>query len=186
MESNYTGYSEWTITGYDLDKCTLGGHDINQILLSHIGEYANIRVECPKKGGVMRQMSKKPKFSICISDFCKMVDNAKNDYQWNKDEVNRLDRLTQDYLHMLELDGLDYKQRAKVATQIAKCRQERRASKDTAEMLEPLIQFLDSDKGRNMMNLMREVLGKTRKIEERMEKRTYCYKVYEPQGEKNE
>lgn len=50
MESSYTGYSEWTITGYDLEKCTLGGHDINQILLSHIGEYANIRVECPKGG----------------------------------------------------------------------------------------------------------------------------------------
>lgn len=46
MESNYTGYSEWTITGYDLDKCRLGGHDLNSILLSHKGEYANIRVEC--------------------------------------------------------------------------------------------------------------------------------------------
>ena len=47
MEANYTGYSEWTITGFDLDKCRLGGHDMNQILLSHAGEYANIRVECP-------------------------------------------------------------------------------------------------------------------------------------------
>ncbi len=46
MEANYTGYSEWTITGFDLDKCQLGGHDMNQILLSHSGEYANIRVEC--------------------------------------------------------------------------------------------------------------------------------------------
>lgn len=47
MEVNYTGYSEWTITGFDLDKCTLGGHDLNMILLNHFGEYANIRVECP-------------------------------------------------------------------------------------------------------------------------------------------
>ncbi len=47
MEANYTGYSEWTITGFDLDKCRLGGHDMNQILLSYAGEYANIRVECP-------------------------------------------------------------------------------------------------------------------------------------------
>lgn len=130
--------------------------------------------------------NKQPQFSTYIKDFCKMVDNAKNDYQWSRDEVNRLDMLTQDYLHMLELDGLDYKQRAKVATQIAKCRQKRRASKDTAETLEPLIQFLDSDKGRNMMNLMREVLGKTRKVEERMENRTYRYKVYEPPGGENE
>ena len=46
MEANYTGYSEWTIMGFDLDKCSLGGHDLNMILLSHSGEYANIRVEC--------------------------------------------------------------------------------------------------------------------------------------------
>ena len=45
MEANYTGYSEWTITGFDLDKCMLGGHDLNRILLSHDGEYANILVE---------------------------------------------------------------------------------------------------------------------------------------------
>lgn len=46
MDSNYVGYSEWTITGFDLAKCKLGGHDLNQILLSHKGEYANIEVEC--------------------------------------------------------------------------------------------------------------------------------------------
>lgn len=128
----------------------------------------------------MSKKVKQPKFSTYISDFCKMIDSAKKDYSWNKEEVNRLDRLTQDYLHMLELDGLDYKERAKVATQIAKCRQERRASKDTTEILDPLIQFLESDKGKNVMNLMREVLGKTRKVEERMQNRTYRYRVYEP------
>lgn len=134
----------------------------------------------------MSKCDKQPSFSTYISDFCNMVNTAKSDYEWNREEVNRLDKLTQDYLHMLELDGLDYKERAKVATQISKTRQTRRASKDTTEILEPLIQFLDSDKGRNMMNLMREVLGKTRKVEERMSNRTYRYKVYEPPGGRNE
>lgn len=119
-----------------------------------------------------------PQFSTHIGDFCHMVAEAKSDYDWNKKEVNRLDQLTQDYLHMLELNGLDYKERAKVATKLSRCRQQRRASKDTVEILEPLIQFLDSDKGKNMMNLVREVLGKTRKVEERMEGRTYRYRVY--------
>lgn len=134
----------------------------------------------------MSKCDKQPSFSTYISDFCNMVNAAKSDYEWNREEVNRLDKLTQDYLHMLELDGLDYKERAKVATQISKTRQTRRASKDTTEILEPLIQFLDSDKGRNMMNLMREVLGKTRRVEERMSNRTYRYKVYEPPGGRNE
>jgi hypothetical protein len=108
-----------------------------------------------------------------------MAENAKRDYEWNREEVNRLDRLTQDYLHMLELDGLDYKERAKVATKLSQCRQLRRNSKDTVEILEPFIMFLDSDKGKNMMNLVREALGKTRKVEERMTGRTYRFKVYE-------
>lgn len=123
------------------------------------------------------RQNKQPQFSTHISNFCKMVENVKNDYEWNRDEVNRLDKLTQDYLHMLELGRLDYGERAKVATKIAKCRQERRTSKDTVEMLEPLIQFLDSDRGCNMMKTMRETLGKTRKIEERMKTRVYRYRV---------
>ena len=37
--------------------------------------------------------------------------------------------------------------------------------------------FLNSDKGKNMMNLMREALGKTRKVEEKMQTRIYRYRV---------
>ena len=120
---------------------------------------------------------KAPQFSTAISDFCRMVDDAKRDYEWNREEVNRLDKLTQDYLHQLELGGLSYQQRAKVATQLSRCRKLRRISKDTAEVLEPFVSFLDSDKGKSMMNLTREALGKVRKVEERMETRTYRYKV---------
>lgn len=40
-----TGYSEWTITGCNVETCTLGGHDLLSILSSHIGEYVNIVVE---------------------------------------------------------------------------------------------------------------------------------------------
>ena len=93
-----------------------------------------------------------------------------------------MDRLTQDFLHKLELDGLDYKERAKVATQLAKCRQARRECKDTVEILEPLVQFLESDKGKNLLNLVREALGKTRKVEERMETRTYIPRVLEQEA----
>lgn len=111
-----------------------------------------------------------------------MVDSAKRDFEWNKEEVNRLDKLTQDYLHMLELNGLDYKERAKVATKISVCRKMRRESKDTVEILEPFIVFLESDKGKNMVNLVRDALGKTRKVEEKMLNRTYRFKVYDEGG----
>lgn len=120
-----------------------------------------------------------PHFSSTISDFCKMVDEAKSDYEWNKTEITRLERLTQDYLHQLELGDLSYSERAKVATQLAKCRRLRRDSKDTVEILDPFIEFIDSEKGKQTMNLMREALGKTRKVESRMENRIYRYKELE-------
>lgn len=122
-------------------------------------------------------MLDKPQFSVCLSDFLNLITEAQRDYQWNYDEVNRLDRLTQDYLHQLELDGLDYRGRAKVATQIKDCRQLRRASKDTVEVLEPLMEFINSDKGKNLLNLLRETLGKTRRAEQYMETRSYRRRV---------
>lgn len=115
----------------------------------------------------------KPQFSKSVSDFCALLEGSQKDYTWNSNEVVRMNRLTQDYLHKLELDGLDYGERAKVATQLSKCRQLRRESKDTTQILEPLVQFLDSEKGKQLFNLLREVLGKTRKVEERMATRSY-------------
>lgn len=91
--------------------------------------------------------------------------------------VNKMDNLTQDYLHSLELDGLKYEERAKIATKIAKCRQDRRNHKDTVRALEPLVEWLDTDKGKQLFNLLREVLGKTRKVEERMENRVYVRRI---------
>lgn len=120
---------------------------------------------------------KPPRFSETISAFCQSMENAKMDYAWCYEEVNRMDKLTQDYLHKLELGDLDYRERAKVATAMARCRRQRRGCKDTVEILEPLIQFLDSDRGKNLMNLMREVLGKTRKVEKSMENRIYIPRV---------
>ena len=125
---------------------------------------------------ITTKKTNKPHFSSTISDFCKMVDDARSDYEWNKSEITRLERLTQDYLHQLDLGELSYRDRAKVATLLSKCRQLRRASKDTVEILEPFMEFIDSDKGRQTMNLMREALGKTRKVEGRMENRIYRYK----------
>lgn len=124
----------------------------------------------------MTRKKKSPQFSACISNFCQMANQAIRDYEWNQTEVERLNRLTQDYLHKLELEDADCKERSKTATQLARCRQLRRQSKDTVEILEPFVTFLNSDKGRNVMNLMREALGKTRRVEERMVDRVYRYK----------
>ena len=96
-----------------------------------------------------------PRFSSVISEFVKMMEDASKDYAWNYNEV---------------------------ATQLAQCRRARRECKDTVEVLEPLVQFLESDKGKNLYNLVRETLGKTRKVEERMETRVYIPRVLEEES----
>lgn len=118
-----------------------------------------------------------PQLSGRLSDFLNQITEAQKDYHWNYDEVNRLDQQTQDYLHSLELDGLDYKGRAKIATQIAKCRQLRRNSKDTVVALTPLVEFVESEKGKNLVSLLKEILGKTRKAEQYIENRTYRRRI---------
>lgn len=114
-----------------------------------------------------------PHYSHIISAMCKALDDAQKDYDWSRSEVARMERLTQDYLHKMELEDLGYKERAKVDTKLQNCRQLRRAHKDTAEILEPLVQYLSSDRGKNLCNLLKEALGKTRRVEERMDGRIY-------------
>lgn len=118
-----------------------------------------------------------PRFSESISSFIAMMDDAVKDYEWNSNQVNTMDKLTQDYLHALELDAKNYKERARIATKLAECRQQRRNHKDLAQALEPLAMYLTSDKGREMMNSIRQTLGKTRKVESYLENRCYIPRV---------
>lgn len=127
----------------------------------------------------MSTVKQQPKFSDCISAFLDMVHEAQQDYYWNNDEVRRLDAQTQDLLHTLELEDTHYRETAKIGTQLKKCRQLRRASKDTVLILQPLIEFVDSDKGAKAINAMKEMLGKTRKAEEMMTRRVYRFRTQE-------
>lgn len=43
-EYHWIGYSEYTITGLDIDRFELGGHDLEYEIYSHIGEYINMRI----------------------------------------------------------------------------------------------------------------------------------------------
>ena len=41
-KGHYTGYSEWTITGFEVDCLTIGGHDLRQELKQHDGQYMHM------------------------------------------------------------------------------------------------------------------------------------------------
>ena len=121
--------------------------------------------------------SKSDLFSEKISAFCSLADTAIKENAAAVEEIARLDKLTQDYLHMLELNHLNYKERAKVATKLSKCRQERRRAKDITDITAPLVDFFQTDKGKIALNNLKEVLGQTRKTERLMSVRSYKYKI---------
>ena len=122
-------------------------------------------------------------YSDFIKSFISAMEDASSEYAYCYKRVNDLDYLTQDYLHKLELDDLDYRERAKVATKIRDARKERRQCKDRVEVLQPLVDYMESDRGKTMLNYLREVLGRTRKAEDRHKNRIYINKRLEEESE---
>ena len=44
VQASYLGYSEWTITGLNLDIFTLGGHNLEKEIMAHEGEFCWIEI----------------------------------------------------------------------------------------------------------------------------------------------
>lgn len=121
-------------------------------------------------------MDKKP--SEYLSEFLNFVSEAQSQYRFCSEEVNNQDKLTQDYLHSLELDGLKCDERSKVATKLAVNRKDRRYFKDRAEELEPIVQFFEEPQNKKMLNMLRsKVLGDVRRAEGYHKDRKYIPRV---------
>lgn len=101
------------------------------------------------------------KNSEILTDFLNMLSEAEQMNLEANQQLERLDKLTQDYLHGLEF--CQYKDRAKVATALARVRKERRKWKDIKEETDTLVEWMESNKV--VYNKMREMLGQLRKVE---------------------
>lgn len=112
-----------------------------------------------------------------ISDFLKFLSQATSDYSFSKQEVGRLEQLTQDYLHKLELQEGNYHERARVAAAIRRCRLERRIHKDRIAVLEPVVQCMTTDRGKMMVSQLQQMLGDVRKEERATKDRHYVPRV---------
>lgn len=119
------------------------------------------------------------KTSEYISNFLNFVREAELQYNLCTDEMQKQDKLTQDYLHSLELDGLNCKERSKVATKLAVNRKDRRYYKDRIEEYEPLVNFFAQPQNKKVLNDLTQVLGACRKAESYHKDRTYTPKVLE-------
>lgn len=120
-------------------------------------------------------MNKKP--SEHLSEFLNFVAEAQSHYRFCSDEVKNQDKLTQDYLHSLELDGLKCEERSKVATKLAINRKDRRYYKDRVEELEPIVEFFEDPQNKKVLDKMKQVLGIVRKSEVYHKDRKYIPRV---------
>lgn len=41
-QGHYTGYSEWTITGFYIDELVISGHDLKEEFGGHVGQYMHL------------------------------------------------------------------------------------------------------------------------------------------------
>jgi hypothetical protein len=119
-----------------------------------------------------------------ITEFLNFVSDAKSHYKFCCDELNEQDKLTQDYLHSLELDDLKCNERSKLATKLAVNRKDRRYYKDRVEELEPFVGlWLKKDKDnvsrscKEAINNIKNCLGNVRKQEEYHGDRRYKPRV---------
>lgn len=126
-------------------------------------------------------MDKKP--SEYISEFLNFVTTAQVQHRLYKDEVELQEKLTQDYLHSLELDGLRRDERSKVATKLAINRRDRRYYKDRVEELEPIVQFFEEPQNKKVLDKMKQVLGVVRKSEAYHKDRKYIPRVLKEKKE---
>lgn len=115
--------------------------------------------------------------SQVISEFLSFLSQAQSDYAFSQEEIVRLDMLTQDYLHKLELQDTNYRDRAKMATDLRQCRIDRRYHKDHVANLAPLVQCLTSDKGKVVLSQLQQTLGAVRKAERATQDRHYTPRV---------
>lgn len=120
-------------------------------------------------------MDKKP--SEYMSEFLNFISWAQSHYSFCSDEVNNQDKLTQDYLHSLELDDMKRDERSKVATKLAINRKDRRYYKDRVEELEPIVQFFEEPQNKRVLDKMKQVLGVVRKSEAYHKDRKYIPRI---------
>lgn len=113
--------------------------------------------------------------SYNIESFLNFIRDAEELYKTSYDKVNELDKLTQDYLHDIELGDFDYRGRAKIATKLKETRQARRKYKDVTVTLQPVKEWVQLHKG--TINELQQLLGKVRKEEKALTNRIYIRKV---------
>lgn len=125
-----------------------------------------------------------------IENFLNFYAQAKADYLYAQEQLDKCQQYTQDILHSLELDNLPYKERCKLMTKLTTCRKDRRYWKDQVEELAPIVNVFsvtnttdqankaNVERNGKVINILREALGQTRRQENYHRERKYTPKIF--------
>lgn len=120
-----------------------------------------------------------------ITNFLNFITAAQSHYKFCKEEQEKQEALTQDFLHSLELDGLNCCERSKLATKLAINRKDRRYYKDRVEELDLVVKWATDPANIKSVNQLKQILGQVRKQENYHKDRTYTPKILK-EGNKND
>lgn len=110
-----------------------------------------------------------------IEAFLNFVDRCSREYTYAQDMMKEEDKRLQDLLHEMEF-AADRAERNRVATRLQASRRERRANKDIMQRDELLVEFFKDQQNRKTLNMLRQLLGRQRKVEEYLQSE----RVYKP------
>ena len=118
-----------------------------------------------------------------LTEFLNFISESQTHYNFCLEEMETQDKLTQDFLHSLELDDLKCKERSKLATQLSINRKDRRYFKDRIEEFEPIVKFFEENQNKRVLDKLKQVLGECRKAERYHQNRTYIPKIMKEKKE---
>lgn len=80
-------------------------------------------------------------------------------------EISELTRRNDDITHRMERSDCKYKERARLATQLANIRRERRVLKDWLRANKPYFDYIGSVNGEKAQNMLSNLVGIGRRVE---------------------
>lgn len=107
-----------------------------------------------------------------LRNFLDYLNEVQARYALIQEEIQRMDHLTEDYLHKLE-QPLSSTGRARVTTSMRKCRLVRRQLKNEAAIIEPLMDFVASGRGSASLSQLVFLLEKVLEVEESLPQSDY-------------
>lgn len=97
-------------------------------------------------------------------------------YDFCEDQLDVEQQITQDLLHAIEFSN-NHKERYKYSTILHYNRKRRRLYKDAMTVLKPIIEFIQKDENKKVLNRLSNILGEARKVKSHNVDRTYSPRV---------